>query len=498
MTTAVDDSLNPQSAAAPSGGREEVDDWHDEDFLSLDVAPTKPAAKEGFDSASADVGDSMDESCSDEADEGTSAIPWHPKLPPPWLERGLNDRNLPQIHPLTALHNEIVSFLHLMEPLPSEIEQRQKLVERISETVKQHFDDDTRVEVFGSQTTGLFLPTSDIDVVIITNDKKGQSQETKTTKNRKINETTEPTNGGVESKNESIAEGGNGSDVESYQASLPQNSPLQRFAKAIRQDWEGDLSYFETVEQTRIPLVKFTHATTNISIDVSFNQPTGPPAAQLMKRYLEALPPLRPLTFVLKYFLAARGLNEPYTGGVGSFMLQLLIVAFLQHRERDAVNFQRPSVYNLGSLLLEFFEMYGMEFNYLTTGISVRYDGFFFPKGAADRRAIFWKPDRMAMLALENPLDPTQDVGQSSFRFQTVQRAFAVAYKLLLAYVTAGPNEPDLRDVTSILAIVLPPTHYMTSRLVLKRRDRPLAAKRKNESSPSAVRGKDGKRSRWR
>jgi non-canonical poly(A) RNA polymerase PAPD5/7 len=206
-----------------------------------------------------------------------------------------------------------------------------------------------------------------------------------------------------------------------------------------------------------------------------------------MKRYLEALPPLRPLTFVLKYFLAARELNVPYSGGVGSYMLQLMIVAFLQQRERVAKNFQHPSVYNLGSLLLEFLALYGMELNFVTTGISVRFDGFFFPKGAADRKAVFCSSRGYNLLAFENPLDPTQDVGQSSFRYLIVHRAFKVAYHIVLAHATATPHEHELRDAPSILAAILPPTDYMTSRLVLKRRDRPLAAPRGRSSNSSST-----------
>jgi len=200
---------------------------------------------------------------------------------------------------------------------------------------------------------------------------------------------------------------------------------------------------------------------------------SGPPAAQLMKTYLEALPPLRPLTFVLKYFLAARGLNEPYSGGVGSYLLQLMIVALLQHRERDAVNYRRPSLNNLGSLLLEFLELYGLEFNYMTTGISVRHDGFFFPKGAADRKENFYQANRPFSLSMENPLDTTMDVGKGSFRMQTVQRAFAVAYRMIMAH-TAAPAQPAI----SILATILPPTEEMMERKTLKRARK---AKRKQQ-----------------
>lgn len=454
----------------------------DADFLALD--DIKPAAAANEQEADDDDAyDSMEESPSSDDDEDDDDNDlWKPKQPrlPPWIDRGTaaaqqqqqqQRNNRSSLHPLTALHNEIVSFVHLMEPLPSEMEQRDQLVERIRQTVAVHFGQDAEVQVFGSQATGLFLPTSDIDLVVITNkenedDDDGAGQSKETSKN---NAKTKTATGQKKTED-------NGGEEEYDFAS--QKSPLHRFADAVRLDFKDELSYLEVVEKTRIPLVKLTHAPTRISVDVSFNQPTGPPAAQLMRRYLEALPPLRPLTFVLKYFLAARELNEPYSGGVGSYMLQLMIVAFLQHRERDAKNFQRPSVYNLGSLLLEFFELYGVALNFFTTGISVRYDGFFFPKGASDRKAVFCSARGNQMMALENPLDPTQNVGQSSFRYPIVHRAFKVAYRILLAHVTAGPQEHDLRDAPSILAAILPPTDYMTSRLVLKRRDRPLAAAR--------------------
>ena len=85
-------------------------------------------------------------------------------------------------------------------------------------------------------------------------------------------------------------------------------------------------------------------------------------------------------------------------------------------------------------------------------------------------------------MAMENPLEPTLDVGQSSFRYQTVQRSFAVAYKMLLAYITAGPSDGELLNVASILATVLPPTDYMTSRKIQKRQYQPLSSKRQSTS----------------
>lgn len=433
----------------------QVNAWKDDDFLSFEVnndCINKDAQDDANDDSSYN---SMDSSNMDESIASDSNIKPSEMLPP-WIDNRNNQQSASsRIHPLTRLHNEIVSFCQLMEPLPSEIEQREKLVERIRQTVRENFENGTEVEVFGSQATGLFLPTSDIDIVVIT-----KEDDTKNTKDlSSIN------NGEEHHQND---------EKSSHDAD--KLAPLQRFAMAIQNVWLDELFSFEVIEKTRVPLVKFRHASTNIQVDVSFNQPTGPPAAKLTKQYLEALPPLRPLTFVLKYFLAARGLNEPYSGGVGSFMLQLLIVAFLQHHQRALTNSkaQIPTFYNLGSLLLDFFKLYGTEFNYLTTGISLQSDGFFFPKGAPDRKVLFWNQDRQRVVALENPLDPTHDIGTTSFRFQMVQRAFAVAYKVLLCYTAS----PVLSDVPSILATILPPTDYMKNRLIRKRRDQALCSSR--------------------
>lgn len=293
--------------------------------------------------------------------------------------------------------------------------------------------------MFGSQATGLCLPSSDIDIVIHLKD-DGQRED-------------------KEHALEAIADDseGKGQEEEREWNALREKSPLETLGEALREEWRGNISYLEVILKTKVPLVKFTYGPTNTSVDVSFLKAAGPEAATLIKTYMDAMPPLRPLIFVLKYFLAARVLNEPYSGGVGSFMLQLMIVSFLQHRERDAFNFGKPGLYNLGCLLLEFFQLYGTQFNYCTTGISVRHDGCYFRKG--ERKEDFVIPSRPFSLAIENPLDINADVGKASFRMSIVQRAFAAAYKVLLAH-TSSPVEP----VTSILATVIPPTDEMMER----------------------------------
>ncbi len=333
--------------------------------------------------------------------------------------------------------------------------------------------------------TGLCLPNSDIDFVIRFPDENGKDEGS-----------TKKTTDEVEQK--SKFNGSNSDDMEDEDYILARADPLNSFAKAVREEFgilskfETDvttpinspamtsinsrynppvkehLSYLEVISQTRVPLVKFTVAPYDIDVDVCFNQPGGPESAELMHRFMYSMPPLRPLTFVLKYFLASREINKPFTGGIGSYLLQLMIVSFLQHRSREEINERGRTAslgkhFNLGSLLLDFLELYGMDFNYVTTGISVRTDGYYFPKGSTDKKPVFWQPSRPFMLAVENPLDPTADVGAGAYRIQMIKNVFEHAFKTLMAYV----SEP-LEETDSILAEIIPPTEEMQKRRVLK------------------------------
>jgi len=389
--------------------------WHDDDYLSF-------------------VGVQDEKTSDDDDDDDGRKISFRPPSNqetvqlPPWMTQPHNlNTGYHRINPMVALHNEIVQFCSLMEPQEGEILIRKALVGEVSDIINSAFtkEEGCTVHVFGSQATGLFLPSSDIDLVVMLK----------------------------EADNESFAD-----DDESDWLNTNQ-SPLHRVAEALTNNWRDKLSYLEVIEQTRVPLVKCTHKPSGVSIDICFNQDTGVHAATLMTTFLKAMPPLRPLTFVLKYFTASRGLNEPYSGGVGSFLLQLLIVSFLQHRERDAIKFRRPSPYNLGCLLVELCELYGMDLNFATTGISVRHDGYYFPKGAKDRREHFFQPTRPFSLAVENPLDPTMDVAKPSFRIHLVQRTLDSAFKVLRSHVT-DPRVP----CDSILESILPVTEEMRER----------------------------------
>lgn len=75
---------------------------------------------------------------------------------------------------------------------------------------------------------------------------------------------------------------------------------------------------FSSIDSGRLP------------IDISLNQLNGISAGKIVNSYIASLPALKPLVLVIKAFLSQRGMNEVYSGGLGSYSVICLVVSFLQ------------------------------------------------------------------------------------------------------------------------------------------------------------------------
>ncbi|TDH65140.1 hypothetical protein CCR75_007159 [Bremia lactucae] len=290
----------------------------------------------------------------------------------PWMRQraGYVKRNIYE-----CLHEEIMDFVTFVSPTEKELSSRVQMVEEMREIVKSLWPEAT-IETFGSHYTQMFLPQSDIDMVLF----------------------------GVPDGKE----------------------PLYKLAQCLE---EKDLvSYLEVIDKARIPIVKMVHKVSGIHVDVSFNIAGGLATGDLVKHFMRVYPSFRPLTLVLKYFMAQRGLNETYTGGVGSFLLQMMVVSFLQHHGRVlGSNHDDPKFNNLGYLLIGFLTLYGRDFNYSELAISVRNGGSYFNKEGRH-----WYDDgKPFLIAMENPNEPSLDIGKNSYEMRIVKRSFDYARQVL-------------------------------------------------------------------
>ncbi|KAL3859774.1 hypothetical protein ACJMK2_009968 [Sinanodonta woodiana] len=275
---------------------------------------------------------------------------------------------------VTGLHDEIKDFFEYNSPNAAEANMRNDVVNRIRAVVKEMWPK-AQVEVFGSFKTGLYLPTSDIDLVVF-----GEWN----------------------------------------------TLPLHQLEKALREKGISDVSNTKVLDKATVPIIKLKDIKTDIQIDISFNVPNSVKSADLIMRYMKEYPSVKYLVLVIKQFLLQRDLNEVFTGGISSYGLILLTISFLQlHPRDDAVD---PNT-NLGILLVEFFELYGRNFNYLTTGIRIKNGGSYVKRDEINKDLD--NGHRPSVVCIEDPLNPGNDIGRSSYGMMQVKQAFEYAYVTL-------------------------------------------------------------------
>ena len=305
--------------------------------------------------------------------------------------------------PLLRLHQEIVEFGRFVAPSPEEAAARNDSIARIQAVVQSIWPSAT-VEVFGSFATGLYLPTSDLDAVIL--------------------------NSGC--------------------TNIP--SGLKALANALtRRSLAKNL---QLIAKARVPIVKFEEAESGYLFDISFDVANGPEAAANVRALMDTLPPMRLLVTVIKVFLQQRELNEVYSGGLGSYAVLVMVASFLQmhpsrgykggsksssksDRKGNKNNQPRDTLEsNLGVLLVDFLRLYGRALSHTSVGVSCRKGGGYFSK----RNKGFLVEERHYLLAIEDPNDPENDLGKNSFNASRARAAFDYAYCRLKAPSREGES----------------------------------------------------------
>jgi len=289
---------------------------------------------------------------------------------PPTKSTANNDNSTKTYQKLCKqLTHDIKAFESDIKPTATEKKMRKMVVDKLTTFLKTIWPE-ASCELYGSYRTGLYIPTSDIDVVVK-------------------------------------------SDC----------TPDEIYKLADKLKNAGYTS-IKPIPFARIPLVKAQEPSAGINVDVSFGHSMNERDKNFRKDYVEKYPQLRPLTLVLKYFLAQHQLNEPFTGGLSSFTLTLMIIRILQMNENKETD--------LGSLLLEFLKYYGKEFDHVHFGFRVKT-----PHAAG---SLFRKKDKgwylsynPNLLSIEDPYDEENDAARSCSGFENIRRIFGAIYDNLNA-----------------------------------------------------------------
>ncbi|KAH7544147.1 hypothetical protein JRO89_XS15G0116900 [Xanthoceras sorbifolium] len=360
------------------------------DFFSLDV------------NTIAAVDDKLKEAAPNTAAE--------PKTPPakqaePTMECGWFRGNCRFRSPMLQLHKEIVDFCDFLSPTPEEEALRNAAVESVFDVIRYIWPN-CKPEVFGSFKTGLYLPTSDIDVVIL------------------------------------------GSGIK-----IPQMG-LNALSRALSQ--RGIAKKIQVIAKARVPIVKFVEKRSGIAFDISFDVQNGPKAAEFIKDALSKWPPLRPLCLILKVFLQQRELNEVYSGGIGSYALLTMLMAVLQAVAGNSFGLVGVGKFNLITFRIVLFDKFSRVLNLNYFFCTCKKAGTFFKKSNKG----FTNMGKPFLISIEDPQAPDNDIGKNSFNYFQIKSAFVMAFTTLTnpqTILSLGPNR-------SILGTIIRPDPVLLQR----------------------------------
>ena len=213
-----------------------------------------------------------------------------------------------------------------MEPTESEETGREKVYHQLTRILGDKMSN-LRAQKFGSQTTGLAVATSDIDVRLYHQDYDHKHPQPDDPAYEKVQKTLQMS--------------------------------LTRLAGYLRKHKDYTLV---VLHPGRFPLVGAHHKPSDLSVQVVAAGPVHR-SRRIVKEYIQQYPHLKTIYTVLKTAFDMRGFSDVYNGGLGSYSILMMRVAYL-NQHHDYVNVKTPAEQLLGIL-----DFYGNELNTYCYGI---------------------------------------------------------------------------------------------------------------------------------
>ncbi|KAI8908859.1 hypothetical protein DFJ77DRAFT_132878 [Powellomyces hirtus] len=293
------------------------------------------------------------------------------------------------------LTEEIHDFLAMMALTPEEVTFRGSIISNYRNMVENRKRSAT-LKCFGSLETGLALPTSDLDLVILDNDFPD-----------------EPT------------------QKEMVQGMQPFKSVIMR---------NSAKSFY--ISKARVPIISCADRESGIPIDVSFNQWSGVASCASTAALMKELPALRPLVMVLKQFLHVRNLNSGGNGSAGGYPLTCWVAGFLKiHPDICAHQYTNQRNPNIGTYFLDFLAtfMAGGKYNYRDWALN---------PGCFRGPAMLPKTGSGGKLEVIDPSPPHANVTAGFSKVEEVKSHLRAAYEELLAadreYLAGETNKSSM------------------------------------------------------
>jgi DNA polymerase sigma len=294
---------------------------------------------------------------------------------------------------VSRLHKEICDFFEYVKPRPFEETARLDLVQRIQTAIRAWsgaagHTRDCEVHCFGSFASGLYLPTADMDLVVLS---------------------------------KSFQSGG------PRQIGQSQNQ-LRGITQHIEKLGIAQPHTATFIGRSKVPIVKFTDRRTGIKVDISFENDSGFPALKTFEAWKRQYPAMPVIVALVKQLLVMRGINEVYCGGIGGFTTICLVTHILQTMPEVQAGASDPQQH-YGEIFMKFLDFYGNKIDIRSAGIIMEppylYDKDKYPKAVQNKER----------LTIIDPNNANNDIAGGSHKIDTVFGRFRTAFSDLRRYM---------------------------------------------------------------
>lgn len=244
-------------------------------------------------------------SCDDFYDSG----PWAGESR--YLDPDLNER----------LHKEIIDLAQWLEPTIAEQQLRLLVITRFTKLIEELYKGCVCIPQ-GSSATGTYLPTSDIDLIVLN--------------------------------------------------LPPDHDTVEVLRKITKAMWKAKvINNALVLDHANVPIAKLTERPFGFKIDICASNINGALNIPRVRHLMKDVIGLKQLLMFLKFFIYSHKIDDPSVGGFGSN--QLLNIAHFAFQSR-------PDITDLGSIVLYLFDVIANKLNFFLTGISTVNGGRLFSK----------------------------------------------------------------------------------------------------------------------
>lgn len=318
-------------------------------------------------------------------------------LPMPWARNEMGRRK-DTVN--SCLSNDIDNFAAWARPTPAEQRAREAVFKETEELIRSVLTTTTTgIELFGSEKNGIALPTSDIDIRI----------------------------------------------YDAEDPAMPHSRLLPRLRRICAAMYDSHKFMLATVRNSGHPILNCQHRESGIDIQiVAADDPTRQQA--VVAKYIQEVPQLREVYFVVRTVLSMRGLVDVFTGGMGSYGTFVMVLAVLNRHMKHLKAIPRPHPnISSASQLIAFLEFY-RKLDTRKHGVAVHPRLLFkkheettealkaYSTSAEKRgdvvRAGQWelcatRPFQPYLLCLQDPANPLNDLGRKSHAFKHIHATLA-------------------------------------------------------------------------